>query len=78
MIDNRTQFNNAKVESFSKMYEIKINYLLVYYPQENGMAQATNKLVVGNLRRNLEEKEEFGRAFEGSLGTVDNEENGNG
>ena len=42
VIHNGTQFNNAKVESFGKMYGIKINFSPVYHPQANGMAKAKN------------------------------------
>ena len=56
VMDNGTQFNNVKVEIFGEMYGIKINFSPVYHPQANGMVEATNKLIVGNLRRNLEEK----------------------
>ena len=52
VMDNGTQFNNAKVKSFVEMYRIKINFLPFYHPQANGMAEAMNKLIVGNLRRN--------------------------
>ena len=37
------------------MYEITVNYSPVYHPQANGMAEATNKTIVGNMRRNLED-----------------------
>ena len=56
VMDNGTQFNNAKVEGFAEMYAIKINLSPVYHPQANGMAEATNKLIVGNLQRNLEKR----------------------
>ncbi|KAL5555669.1 hypothetical protein UlMin_037905 [Ulmus minor] len=56
VMDNRTQFNNTKVESFTEMYGIKIKFSPVYHPQANEMTKATNKLIVGNLRRNLEER----------------------
>ena len=38
------------------MKGIKINFSLVYHLHANGMAEATNKLIVGNLQRNLEER----------------------
>ena len=38
------------------MYGIRVNYSPVYHPQANSMAEATNKAVVGNMRRNLEDK----------------------
>ena len=55
-MDNGTQFNNLKIEGFCEMYEIKANYSPVYHPQANRMAEATNKAIVGNMRRNLEDK----------------------
>jgi len=42
VMDNETQFNNAKIERFREMYEIKINFSPVYQPQANGMAEVTN------------------------------------
>ena len=56
VMDNAIQFNNAKVESFIEMYRIKINFSPIYHPQANGMANATNKGIVANMRKNLEEK----------------------
>ena len=38
------------------MYGITLNYSPVYHPKENGMAKATNKAIIGNIRRNLEDK----------------------
>jgi len=55
-MDNGTQFNNLKVEGFCEMYGIRANYSAVYHPQADGMAEATNKAIVGNMRRNLEDK----------------------
>ena len=49
VMDNGTQFNNAKLESFAEMYGIKINFSIVYHPQSNRMAKAINKLIIGNL-----------------------------
>ena len=56
VMDNGNQFNNAKVESFVEMYGIKINFSPIYHLHANGMAKAKNKLIVGNLRMNLEER----------------------
>ena len=55
-MDNGTQFNNQKVEGFCKIYGIRINYSPVYHPQVNGMVEATNKMIVENMWRNLEDK----------------------
>ena len=38
------------------MYGNMVNYSLVYHPQANGMAGVMNKAIVGNMRRNLEDK----------------------
>ena len=38
------------------MYGIKLNYSLVYHPQANRMVEAIKKAIVGNIRRNLEDK----------------------
>ena len=55
-MDNETQFNDLKVEGFCEMYGVKVNYSPVYHPLAKGMAEATNKAIVGNIRRNLEDK----------------------
>lgn len=55
-MDDEMQFNNLKIEIFYEMYGIALNYLPIYHSQENGMAEATNKAIVGNIRRNLEDK----------------------
>ena len=55
-MDNEMQFNNLKIEGFCEMYGIKVNYSSVYHPQENGMTEVTNKELVGNMRRKLEDK----------------------
>ena len=55
-MDNGTKFNNAPVEGFCEMYNIKIKFALVYHPQANGMAKMTNKIIIANMRKNLEEK----------------------
>ena len=54
------------------MYGIKANYSLVYHPQVNGMAKATNKAIVGNMLRNLEDL--VGRIAEGSMGPENDKE----
>ena len=54
-MDNGMQFNNLKIEGFCEIYGIKVNYSSVYHPQANGMVEATNKEVVGNMWRNLED-----------------------
>ena len=55
-IDNGTQFNNLKVESLCETCGIRVNYSPVYHPQTNGMVEAANKMIIGNIYRNLENK----------------------
>ena len=38
------------------VYGITMNYSQVYHPQENGTVEATNKAIVKNMWRNLEDK----------------------
>ena len=80
VMNNGTQFNNAKVESFREMYEIKIKFSPVYHPQANGMTEATNKLIAGNLRRNLEERRWawLKELLKGTLRIVNNKEKDKG
>ena len=46
------------MEEFCEGYGVRLNLSLDYYPQENGMAEAMNKVIVNNLKQNLEEKRE--------------------
>lgn len=55
-IDNGMQFNNLKIEGFCEMYRIKVNYSSVYHPQAKEMIEEMNKTILGNMRRNLEDK----------------------
>ena len=61
------------------MYGIKVNYSPVY-PQANGMAKAMNKVIVGNMWRNLEDKKMslVRRITKGFVGSEDNEEESDG
>ena len=54
-MDNETKFKNLKIERFCEMYGIKVNYSPVYPPQANGIAEAKNKAIVGNMQINLED-----------------------
>ena len=62
------------------MYRIKINFSPAYHSQANGMVEDTNKLIVGNLRKNLEDKERtmVGGASKGLVGTTNNKEESDG
>lgn len=52
--DNGSQFI---LDNFSKFYEgwkIELNYSTPRYPQGNGQAKATNKMIIENLKKKLE------------------------
>ena len=55
-MDNGTQFNNATVKRLCEIYNINIIFVPIYHSQANRMAEATNKAIVANMRKNLEEK----------------------
>ena len=79
-MNNGTQFTNLKIEGFCEIYGIKVNYSSVYHPQENGMVKATNKTIIGNMRRNLEDRKRSlaGRITKGFVGSENNEEESDG
>ena len=82
-MDNRTQFNNLKVEGFCEMYGIRVNYSLVYHPQANCMAEAMNKAVVGRSRQYAKEPRRQKRSLAGGIaksimGPKNDEETSNG
>ena len=60
MMDNDTQFNNPKVEEFCEGYGVRLNFFPIYYPQENGMEEETNRVIVNNLKKHLDDKKENG------------------
>ena len=55
-MDNKTQFNNLKVEEFCEGCGVRLNFLPIYYPQANYMVEATNKVIVNNLKKNMDDK----------------------
>lgn len=54
--DYRTQFNNPKVEELCERYGVRLNLSPIYYPKSNCMAEATNKVITNNLKKNLDDK----------------------
>ena len=60
-MDNGTQFNNMKVESFCEMYEIMVNYYQCIIPRlVESKLRATSKMIVSSIQGNLEDKKEDG------------------
>ena len=58
-MDHGIQFNNLKVDEFYQGYGVKLDFSSVYYTQANGMAEVTNKVIVNNLKKNLDDKKFF-------------------
>ncbi|XP_062075770.1 uncharacterized protein LOC133779888 [Humulus lupulus] len=45
VVDNGTPFQNAKVRELCDTYKIKLSFASVTYPQGNGQAEASNKVI---------------------------------
>ncbi|XP_062080160.1 uncharacterized protein LOC133784909 [Humulus lupulus] len=56
VVDNGTPFQNAKVQELCDTYKIKLSFASVTYPQGNGQAEASNKVIFANIKKNLEDK----------------------
>ncbi|XP_062074931.1 uncharacterized protein LOC133778936 [Humulus lupulus] len=54
--DNGTPFQNARVQELCDTYKIKLSFASVTYPQGNGQAEASNKVIFANIKKNLEYK----------------------
>jgi hypothetical protein len=52
--DNGTQFKGSVIKEFCDKYGIKRHFSSVGYPQGNGQAEASNKVVLAGLKRRLE------------------------
>ncbi|XP_062100048.1 uncharacterized protein LOC133805917 [Humulus lupulus] len=56
VVDNGTPFQNAKVQELCDTYKIKLSFASITYPQGNGQAEASNKVIFANIKKNLEDK----------------------
>ncbi|XP_062100745.1 uncharacterized protein LOC133806667 [Humulus lupulus] len=56
VVENGTLFQNAKVQELYDTYKIKLSFASVTYPQGNGQAEASNKVIFANIKKNLEDK----------------------
>ena len=55
MADNGTRFQNNKLRDLCDTYHIKLNFASVSYPQSNGQAEATNKVILSIIKKSLEQ-----------------------
>ena len=67
--NNGTQFQNKKLKELCDIYHIKLNFASMSYPQSKGQAEATNKVILNNIRKNLEE-EDGQRNYQGCYGHI--------
>lgn len=58
--DQGTMFTREKVVAFAQQYRIKMIHSSPYYAQTNGQAEATNKIIIDIIKRNIEENLESG------------------
>jgi len=55
IIDNGRQFVNQGLAEFYQNFKIKHITSSVEHPQTNGQAEAANKIILGQLKRRLDE-----------------------
>ncbi|CAD5168155.1 unnamed protein product [Musa acuminata subsp. malaccensis] len=53
IMDNGTQFANARFKGFCANYRIHLRFSSVAHPQTNGLAEVTNRTIMTGLRRTL-------------------------
>ncbi|XP_075076521.1 uncharacterized protein LOC107766439 [Nicotiana tabacum] len=53
--DNGPQFIGAEITNFFQIWQIKRITSTPYYPVGNGQAESTNKVIINNLKKRLEE-----------------------
>uniref|UniRef100_A0A803Q7W8 Integrase catalytic domain-containing protein n=1 Tax=Cannabis sativa TaxID=3483 RepID=A0A803Q7W8_CANSA len=52
--DNGPQFINNKFRSFCERWKIKLIFSTPGYPQSNGQAESSNKVIINNIKKRLE------------------------
>lgn len=52
--DNEKKFNVQKISTLHSTFGIRYNFFAPYHPQENSQAMATNKTLLGILKKRLE------------------------
>ena len=51
--DNAPTFKSKKMISFCHKYHISLNHSTAYYPQGNGLAESSNKILVRIIKKLL-------------------------
>ena len=55
VMDNGTQFKSSNIKEFCDKYGIKQSFSFPSYPQGNGQAEASNKVILDGLKKRLDE-----------------------
>jgi len=55
IIDNATTFKSKKMVEFCNKYQITLGHSTTYYPQGNGLAEASNKSLVNIIKKLLQD-----------------------
>jgi transposase InsO family protein len=53
--DNVTTFNSKRMENFCQDYNITLGHSTTYYPQGNGLAESSNKILTRIIKRLLQD-----------------------
>ena len=57
--DNAAAFKSKKMINFCHKYHISLNHSTAYYPQGNGLAESSNKSLVRNIKKLLEDNKRY-------------------
>jgi transposase InsO family protein len=55
IVDNVVAFRSKSLIDFSNQYHITLVHSTTYYPQGNGLAESSNKILVNILKKTLQE-----------------------
>lgn len=55
IIDNAATFKSKRMISFCHKYHITLGHSTAYYPQGNGLAESSNKIIINIIKKVLEE-----------------------
>eukprot|EP00253_Pinus_taeda_P022144 PITA_22144 len=68
IIDNAAAFKSKKMISFCNKYHITLGHSSAYYPQDNGLAESSNKSLINIIKKLLEEnKKNWHKKFTNAL-----------
>ena len=60
IIDNAAAFGSKKMVELCHKYQITLGHSMAYYPQGNGLAESSNKILVNIIKKLLEDNKSLG------------------